>query len=353
MEFDPSNYKNPQCGIYIDGSQLKTGSYYIESVNVQISAETQANSCDITLIADYDNKSGKISGDLSSKITAGKKAEIKLGYENPDTVFLGYINSVSTSFSSDGIAVTFSCLDARGLLMGNSQWQSYENEKMSMIIESLLKPISAFTEGIEVSVSAEADKENPMAQNEMDDYQYICNLAKLTGSSFCMSKNKIYFGKNILKSGSLKESYEWGRDIISFTRNVELSGQIGSVTVYGNEPDTISEFSSTASPPGGSGKTATQLCSAVMGKTQEKFNNTITDQNQAKAYAESIMFDSAIKLCTGSVQVLGNEKLLPGDKVNFSGLDPQINGEYVVTSLTHNFGIGGFLTTIGFARTTA
>ncbi len=353
MTFETDKYKNPQCGIYIDGSELKTSSYSIESVNVQLSSSTQANGCDFTVAADYDNKNSKVAGDLLTKVSPGKKAEIKLGYEKPDTVFLGYINSVDISFTADGIAVTASCLDARGLLMGNSQWKSFENEKMSMIIESLLKPVKSFTGGIEVSVNAEADKENPLSQNELDDYQYICNLAKLTGCSFCMKGKKLYFGKNILLTGSLKESYEWGRDIISFTRKIELSGQIGSVTVHGSEPDTINEFSSTATPTGGSGKTASQLCSTIGSKTQEKFNNTITDLNQAKAYAESLMFESAIRLCTGSAQVLGNEKLAIGDKVKFGGLDPNINGEYIITSLEHSFGSGGFLTTIGFSRTTA
>lgn len=352
MEFKPDHYRNPQCEIRIDGSPLKIGSCYVESVHVQVSAASQSNSCDVTLVADYDPKSGKISDDLSSRITAGKKAEVKLGYGKPDTVFLGYVDSVSTSFSAEGILVSFSCLDARGLLMGNTQWQSYENEKMSRIVEGILNPIRSYTEGIEVSVSVEADQENPLVQNEMDDYQYLCSLASLTGSSFCMLKKKLYFGKNILRSGELRESYEWGKNLISFSRAVELSGQIGSVTVHGSEPDTIRKFSSTASSSGGTGKTASQLCSAVKGKAREKFNKTVRDQDQAKAYAESLMFDSAIRFCTGSAQVLGNEKLLPGDKVKFDRLDPQINGEYIVTSLSHSFGGGGFLTTIGFARTT-
>lgn len=353
MEFNPEKYKNPQCEILIDDSPLKTGSCFIESVHVQVSASLQSNSCDVTLVADYDYKNSKISDNLLSALALGKKAKIKLGYGKPDTVFLGYINSVSTSFSSEGFLVEFSCLDARGLLMGNTHWKSYKNEKMSMVIEGILKPISSFTGEIEVSVSAEADKENPLTQNEMDDYQYLCSLAKLTGSSFCMQKENLCFKENILRSGVLRESYEWGKNLISFSRNVELSGQVGSVTVYGNEPATIENFSSTASSPGGSGRTASQLCSAVKAKTQEWINNTVKNQAQAKVYAESIMFDSAINFCTGSAQVLGNEKLLPGDKVEFDGLDPSLNGKYVITSLTHSFGGGGFLTTIGFARTTA
>lgn len=353
MAFEPDKFKIPQCGIYIDGTELKKSSYHIESVNVQVSADVKADSCDVTVVADYDNKSSKITESLLTKVKAGKKAEIKLGYEKPDTVFFGYINSVSTIFSADGVIVTFSCLDARGLLMGNTQWQSYENEKMSQIIKNILNTVSSFTDGIDVSVSSEADKENPLAQNDMDDYRYICNLAKITGSSFCMKGKKLFFGKNILRSGSVQATYEWGKDIISFSRNVELSGQLGSVTVHGSEPDTIKEFSSTASAPGGSGQNAAQLCTAIKGKTQETFSKTVKDQNQAKAYAESLMFENAIKLCTGSAQVLGNEHLTPGGKVKFDGLDPSINGEYVITSVTHNFSANGFLTTIEFARTTA
>lgn len=353
MNFDPEQYKNPQCGIYIDGSQLKSGSYHIESVNVQISAGMQSNSCEITLTADYDSGKSSVSQNLLSVAAAGKKAEIKLGYEKTDTVFLGYINTVSVSFSADGILVALSCLDARGLLMGNTQWQSYENEKMSRIITDLLKSVSSFTGGIDVSVSGEADKENPLSQNDMDDYQYICSLARLTGSSFCMLGKKLIFGKNILKSPSAQTDYEWGRNLLSFSRTVDLSSQIGSVTVYGNEPDTINIFSSTATAPSGSGKTAAQLCAAIREKTKETTSKTVKNQDQAKLYAESLMFEGAIRLCTGSAQVLGNEKLMPGGRVRFQGLDPSINGDYVIISVAHSFGSGGFLTNIEFARTTA
>lgn len=73
MEFKPEKYRNPQCGIYIDGSPLKAGSCYVESVSVQVSAGTESNSCDVTLVAGYDYKNGKISQELSGVITAGKR----------------------------------------------------------------------------------------------------------------------------------------------------------------------------------------------------------------------------------------------------------------------------------------
>ncbi|MGN0688047.1 MAG: phage late control D family protein [Oscillospiraceae bacterium] len=343
----------PQCEVRVGGMLLKSTDYMIESVDVRLSAGTSSNSCDVTLLCDYDHSSSKISGGLLSLITAGKKVTVKLGYKQTKKVFMGYINSVVSEFSSDGVVVSFSCLDARGLLMGNTSWQNYENESISQIITKLLNPVRSYTEGVQVSVPGKADKEYPMTQRDVDDFTYICNLAKLTNSSFCMTDTKLRFVKNIYKTARLQESYTWGKDILNFSRTVELAEQLGSVTVSGNSPDTIKEFSATAKPPSGKGKTGAQLCSEVKAKEKEIVSSLVKNQSEAKAYAEAIMLESAMKLCNGSATVLGNQKLTPGGKVKFSKLDPNIDGEYFINTINHKFSAGGFLTTIGFSAVTA
>ncbi len=353
MAFNAEDYINPQCKVIVDGSELKSSTYYIESVNVQVSASTSANSCDVTIVANYDYKNSCISDGLLKKVTAGKKVKIEMGYSLTRPVFMGYINSVSVSFSEGGVELSFSCLDARGLLMGNVSWQTYENESISQVIKKLLDPLTAYTTGIVVNVAGEADKENPLSQNDLDDYQYIIQLAKLTGSSFCMPGTELKFVKNVYKSGSQQGSYKWGRDLLSFERNVELAEQLGSVTVSGNSPENIKDFSATAKPPSGSGKTGAQLNSLVKGKEREVTSFAVKNQNEAKVYADSLMYESAMKLCTGTARIVGDANLVPGGKVKFEGLDPELNGVYSITSLTHSFSTAGFLTTIGFAKTTA
>ncbi|MGN1341312.1 MAG: phage late control D family protein [Oscillospiraceae bacterium] len=351
MAFNADDYRNPQCKVYVDGSQLKSSTYYIEAVNVQISGSARSNSCDVTVLADYDYKNSCIADGLLNKITAGKKVKIEMGYKIPKVVFMGYINAVSVSFSEGGVEVSFSCLDARGLLMGNVTWQTYENESVSQIINKILNPLRSYTGGIEVSVPGQADKENPLSQNDLDDYQYICQLATLTGSSFCMPDTKLKFVKNIYKTGTKQAEYKWGRDLISFERNVELADQLGSVKVTGNAPENIKSFSATAKPPSG-GKTGAQLNSMVKEKSRDITSYAVKDQNEAKIYAQSLMDQAAMKLCTGRAKVLGNEKLTPGGKVKFSGLDPKLNGEYHIVALSHSFSPGGFLTMISFAKPT-
>lgn len=353
MAFDPDDYKTPQCKVIVDGTELKSSSYNIEQVNVQVSAGEKANSADVSIVADYDNENSGIAGDLLSTVTAGKKVKIEFGYTQTSTVFLGYINTVDVNFSEGGVFVSFSCLDARGLLMGNTSWQSHENESVSQIITALLQPLQSYTDEITVDVDGEADKENPLSQNDLDDYKFICQLAKLTGSTFYMPNTKLLFVKNPFDDAEVQHEYQWGRDILSFNRTVELSEQIGSITVIGNSPDTVEEFSATAKPPSGEGKTGAQLNSGIKDKERTVTSYTVKTQEEAQKYADSMMREAAMKLCSGSAKVLGNEKLTPGESVSFEGLDSNIDGEYLIMSLTHSFSAGGFLTTIGFRNTTA
>ena len=353
MALDYSKYSVPQCKIFVDKTELKSSEYDIEQVNVQLSTDTKSNSADVTIVSKYDNKNSVVGGGLLSKLSAGKRVKIEMGYKLTSVVFLGYVNTVETSFSEGGVTVSFSCLDARGLLMGNITWQTYETENIQQIVTDMLNSVRTYTDSVTVQVEGKVDKEQPQAQNELDDFKYLCHLAKLTNSSFYMTATDLKFVKNGFEKFSVVEKYKWGEDVISFNRKVELSEQVGAVKVTGISPDTVEEFEATVKASSSDGKTAGQLNSAVGKKELTISSLTVKDQQEAQAYAQAMMFEAAIKLSTGTAQVLGNEKLVVGKGVNFSGLDPNINGNYLITSLNHSFGPGGFLTTIGFASSGA
>lgn len=341
----------PQCRVYIDGVQIKNSAEMIESVRVQLSVSEMANSCEIAIFCNYDHDRSTAGGIISTA-SPGKKVKVDLGYKYPKTVFVGYINSAGVSFSQDGVNISLSCLDARGLLMGNTSREGFENKSVSQIVNELLKPVQSFTEGISVSVPGAADKEYPISQYEMDDYKFICMLARLTGCSFYMDGTVLKFVKDVYSSAAMGGKFQWGKDVISFQRQVELSDQVGKVRVIGRSPDTLEDFFAEATPVSGSGKTGAALCSPVMGKVREVVSKTIKTQNEARILAESLMRRSCLKLCRGSAQVLGDESIKPGKKVKFDGLDPKLNGTYYVTSVTHSFDSGGFLTSIGFCSPT-
>ena len=351
MPLVPEEVFVPQCRVYIDGSELKASAEMIESVTVQLTASEMANGCEIVIFCDYEHDRSTV-GNIISRASAGKKIKVDMGYKLPKPVFMGYINSTSVDFSADGVSFVISCLDARGLLMGNTSRESFENKSVSQIVTQLLDPIKSYTGGVTVTVPGNADKEYPLSQYEMDDYRFICTLARLTGCSFYMSGTTLKFVSDIYSSAMLKASYSWGRDIITFKRTVELSEQLGKVRVIGTVPDTLEDFYADASPLRGSGKSGASLCAPVKSRVKEVVSKTITSQREARIYAESLMRQSCLKLCRGSAQVIGNEALTPGSKVRFSGLDPKLNGEYYITCVQHTFSSNGFLSDISFCAPT-
>ncbi len=340
----------PQYKILVNNQELKPEKFSVESIRVQLSASSKANSCDIAFICRFDYKNSKIEDDLIKKLQPGGKISVKLGYATQTDVFMGYINTASVEYSAEGIFLEITCLDARGMLMGNTSWETFENESKAQIVQKILDSVKSYTDGVEVKLSGAADKENPETLKKQDYYSYICNMAKLTGSSFCMIGTKLKFVDNIYSTASVKSKYKWGKDLLSFSRNANLSGQLGSVTVSGIQPDTLKEFTSTAKAPGG--KSGASLNSGVKEKTKEIESGLVKNQKEAKAYAESLMRESSMKLVSGQARVVGDEKVTPGTKVNFSGLDPHLDGDYFITTVQHSFSAGGFLTSIGFCRST-
>lgn len=338
----------PQYKILLDGSELKPEKFSVESIEVHLSASFKANVCEIGFICRYDHENSKIEDSLVKKLQPGKKIKVKLGYTAPKDVFMGYINTAFVEFGGDGVFLRVSCMDARGMLMGNTSWETFENESKGQIVQKILNTVRSYTDGVEVSLPGAADKENPETLKKQDYYDYVCSLAKLTGSSFCMIGTKLKFVKNIFTTASVKCSFKWGKDLLSFSRNADLSEQLGSVTVSGFQPDTLEEFTATAKPSGG--KTGASLSSGVKSKTMEVESGLVRTQKEAKTYAESLMREHSMQLIGGNARVIGDPDVQPGSKVKFSGLDPDLDGDYFITTVRHSFGAGGFLTDIGFCR---
>lgn len=351
MELNNEELLLPQCRVFVDGRQIKASEEMIESVSVQLSASQMSNSCEVVIFCDHDHGRSTI-GNIISRASAGKKIRVEMGYRLTKPVFLGYINAAGVSFSEDGVTLMLSCLDARGLLMGNTSRESFENKSVSQIVKELLEPVRGYTDGITVSVPGAADKEYPIVSHDMDDYQFVCMLAKLSGCTFYMSGTKLKFVKDIYSTATVQQRYSWGKNMLSFERTVELSGQLGKVRVYGTVPETLEDFCAEASPLGVSGKSGAGLCPPIRSKVLEKVSKTVKSQSEARTYAESLMREACLKLCTGTATVPGNEALLPGTKIKFGGLDPKLNDTYYITGITHTFSAGGFLTRIDFCSPT-
>ncbi len=338
----------PQYKILLNNQELKPEKFSVSSIKAQLSASFKANTCNISFVCRFDYENSKVEDDLIKKLQPGAKIRVKMGYAIPEDIFMGFICNSYVEYSANGIFLNVFCMDARGMLMGNTSWETFENESKGQIVKKILTSIVSYCDSIEVSLPGAADKENPETLKKQDYYRYICALARVTGSSFYMPRTRLRFVKDIYTTAKVKATYKWGRDILSFSRNADISEQVGSVTVSGVQPDTLKEFTATAKAEGG--KTGASLSPGVKKKEQEVESSLVKTQQEAKTYAESLMREHSIKFIQGKAQIIGDEKIEPGVKVRFEGLDPSLNGEYFVTGVVHTFSSSGYLTDISFGR---
>lgn len=354
MGLDTNKALVPQCKVKIDGVELVKSMGYVESLSVNKTVSEMANSCDISFFCSYNQENSQMDG-LFSKADVGKKIEVHLGYETPELVFIGFVNSTNVNFGSDGVQLSISCLDARAMLMGNNSRETFKDNTIKSVVDTLFDTVKQYVKDTKVSVATNSrDKKVPITQYEVDDYHFLCRLAKLTGSSFYMDGTTLKFVENVYKKAKLGKTYKWGKDLISFSRNVELSNQIGKVRVNGSDPVTKEMFFEEAVPISKptEGKTGADSCSPVKKKVKEVTELSITTREEAKEYAEAIMRQCCLEMCRGRAQIIGDADLEPGSNIKFEGLDSTINGTYYVTGIQHTFGSNGFLTDISFCSPT-
>lgn len=342
----------PQYKVLVGGKELSAEKCSVLSIDVNLSSSVNANDCQIVFAGRYDYEKTEVGGKLLSTLVPGKRAEVYLGYKTPSCVFMGYINSVGVEFGSQGVIVTTQCLDARGLLMKNYSWKTHQKETYSQIVNEMLKPLSEFVKSVTVSVpepKGDAVKETPKVKDSEDDFRYLVNLAEQTKSSFCVINNELKFVADITDKGSVTGKYTWGKDLLSFTRQTDLSNQVGSVVVHGTEPDTLKTFQAKSAPLSGKGKTGAQLSKTVKNKVIEIHSAEVKTREEAQKLADATLLKHSISLCRGTASVIGNEKLFPASKVKFSGLDDNVDGEYIMTAVHHRFDGSGFVTEIEFS----
>lgn len=341
----------PTCCIYV-GELLLSPSYcLIREVTVCLTDYEKSNSCEVSVLCSPKYQSSEKQAVISD-LTVGKKVTVKLGRGTPVSVFTGYIDSVQIDLSKEETALTFFCLDARGLLMGNRTWKNYENQSVNRIAMLLLNNVKAYADGIRVSVSGEADGELPVTRSDLDDYAFLCRLAERNGCSFRMDGGVLKFEDNTDETSSPSKTVVWGRDVLKFSRFTELSGQVGEVRVYGKNLADAATFSASAkaeSLTGGKRKCAADHCAAVGGRVYETHPIFLKNQEEAQRYARSLLSKLNARFCTGEVTVLGDENVSPGSVISLEGFDRCIDGNYAVRAVRHEYRRGEFLTALSIS----
>ena len=330
-------------------SQLPPADYPVLSISVTQSVGP-ASIAQIAFACPYDYENSDFINDIYSKLFPGSMVEIKLGYEKPDTVFVGALGSIHTDFSTSGVTAGITCYDAKMTLFYNTAWKSYkEKSTIQEVVEEILKPCKKYGQvevsGTKYDKAIEKGNEISWIQDNIDDYRFVMHLAALTNSSFYTSGDTIYFTENIAESAEAIVGLGWGKGLISFSVNIDISGQVGSVEVAyrsGDRKEAYFRYDGKDVP--GQGKLPEDKGDVVSGKAHELTETLVRNAEQAEQAAKSIYMQAAMNYVTGRGSTIGIPELKAGTSIEIEGVGKKLEGKYFLNQVTHQFDAGGYLT---------
>ncbi len=347
-------FSAPQLILEIDGTELSNSDYSVENVQAQTSSSFESGSCEITIADIYDEQKGKYKKDIYNTFSPGSKIKVGMGYNYLSEVFNGYINKISMHYGAGGVTLSVSCLDARGVLFkSNRRRQFQEGAKITDVINAVLKPCQEYVDSISVGnitfdSSVSEDVRIKLTQDNIDDYAYVKKLATLTGCYFCVLKNRLVFDPDIVSGAENIITLKWGESVLDASFDIDLSEQVGSVEVSFRDR-TTGKYDSVVVESGslslGSGQSP-NVADVVEKKELEVEEPMVINTEQASAFAKSLYNSMNMNYVKTKIKTIGIPDIYAGAKFTLERFGKGLNGDYFITNALHDFGSGGYTTTI-------
>jgi len=352
LEKKYKGFNVPQFLIEVNGREVKLKDYPVTELNVLMSAAYDMSSCEFVIGGIFDPKSGKFENDVYSAFKPGSIVKVKVGYGSSlQGVFTGYINSLSFEFDGQrGPVITVQCLDAKGALVNNKTWKSYGKQDLKSIITKILnEKCSKYAKIEKIEYGYDSNEkgalaESPEIKDNVDDYTYLKILAEKTNNSFCVIDDKLYFCKNLAISSTVKTKLTWGKNLLSFASEIDLSGQIGAVEVYSTNPIMQEAFMAKATTISVPGESGAAVASVAKNKPVVVTDPEVFNQDQANQIAQHMLEHYAARFVSCKGSVIGLPDLKAGDKIEVDGMGKGVDGIYFLHHVNHRIDSNGYIT---------
>lgn len=298
----------------------------------------------------------------------GKRIHVLMGYAGKLlSMVSGQVATMAAHFP-DGASPTLTVGGLDGMFRlrdrkpAEGETTKYENMTDSQIAEHIatrngLKSVVDKTDTVFVEV----------IQKNQDDATFLMERAKRIDYD-CFVRTDPVSGDGVLnfvkpRDGRDAKSvrvyqFAWGESLISFQPTINLSRQVGKITVRGWDSRLKQAVVATADPSDlpGAGKAAggksgpEAAASAMQGKQEVVVDAHVTTQDEARRLAVALLAERAAQFITATGESIGLPDLRPGDNVEMSRLGTRFDGTYYVTSVEHVINESGFRTRFNVRR---
>lgn len=332
----------PTCAILVEGESLTLDTVPIGSLQVQSSTESKADSFQFRIDNAYDPETREFQW-IGSKIDVGKTIVIKLGYKDRlEEVFDGYVTGLSFDYSPDGQpAVVVRGMDRSMFLMRSVNSKVWHEKKVSDVVKEI-----AAAHSLTSAVDDTTTVKPTIEQMRTSDFLFLKQLAKDVNHEFFIVGSKLIFRK-LNPSSSPVMTLTYGKDLIGFSVDVDISAQIGKAVVHALNPKTNEAMQATSQSVnkiGSNAKTGKDIVSALSSRAVEHVYTVTSTAAEVQTMANAVLNEKAMDLVTGEGQSIGIPELRAGRFIKLAGLGKRFNQPFVMKEVTHTLDDRGYRT---------
>ncbi len=286
-----------------------------------------------------------------AKFDLGKSVEISMqaGETQPDqtgdyaSVIKGEITGIEPRYDSGmGVSLIVRGYDKAHRLHRGTFTRTFLKMSDSDIVKKI-----AGEAGLSPQADSTSDKHDYVMQFNQTNMDFLRERAARLGFEVYVDDTKLCFKKGGTKTAG--PTLEWGVDLLRFEPRLSSVRQISKVTAKGwdvkKKQAVTGQAASSTIKPGGVGKSGGQAAQAAFGSAE----SFIVDPpallaGEAKSLAQAELDRQSGEFIQAEGECFGNPKIQAGVEITVKSVGTRFSGKYLVTSATHIFRPGEYLT---------
>jgi uncharacterized protein len=349
------DYYAPRFRVELDGQPIAMDG--IVSVEVDENLENPAMfSIELNETLDPDTQRFRWLDSLV--LTPGAEVRIFMGYTsrpapNPEPIFWGKLQSLAPAFQSSGVpALSVQGYDFSHGMQKRKSHFSGTDLRASEAAAEIARLNGLDAGGVEATRTIYASIRQSEEENDAD---LLRRLAGDIGFEVFVRGKTLYFRPPDDGATELL-TFEWRKNLVSFTPRLSTSAQVSEVVVRGWNPAAkqriegraaVSDLKALAGGTSGAAQVEAAEGSAVTLLIEDR---PIHSQEEADALARAELNRLNDGFITGSGEVVGTPELRMGMNLLIKGVGTRLSGRYYVKSARHSLGDSGYRTTFEVRR---
>lgn len=349
------NFYAPAFQIKVDDKDLLS-KFFLEIVSVQVDNTLKgADRFSFIVNGAFDFQTREFAH-LSDLFAFGNSVEISLGYRDTRSLPLmhrGIITAVQTSFPASGLPqITVSGYDLSYCMTKGKRSRSWEKKKDSDVVSQVAREYGLNP------VTKDTQVEHPkIEQSQESDFQFLEKLAERNGYELYVFDRDLFFRPPSNDEAAVV-TLEWGKGLVSFSPEINISEQVSKVEVRGWDVNAKKEIVGIAGQGEELGRdpnrrSGAELVKAICRDAGElKVRIPVFSKQEAEQRAEAILKKRSELFVQGSGESIGIPDIVADKNIELKGLGKLFNKTYYIEQSTHTISTSGYRTTFKVKDTT-